>query len=449
VARRFAPTLVIASVVLLGGGACTNPNPAPSVGPTATPQSPAGSIGASLPELKIGVVADTSPASSDKPFLDGMNLAVDEVNRAGGVAGYWLALSLQDDQGEVGRATGLLRAEVRTGTPALLYVGPGAAVTPLRPDVERAGTPVLLLGGDLYTSRALFREMFQTSIPWVWQAHVIARYLVRDRRARRVAFVGEGPDARTAAATMREALTYWGGTLRTSIVGPTGSSLDELGSSDSVVVYGSLEESASIVAELKRLPRPPRIAGSESFLDQPVDRVGAPPGTTACSTYTWAGWGAPIKRLSRFDAAFERFAGHPPVGQEQQGYDAVRALTEALAETRGRGGLALVQAMEGIHHTYSSFPVDLGPDDHTFMPRDELGLFAMSGPDERLDPWQEPGTEQWRALMRAFTSDGRRTNIPDQDKPVFFPFWGKHQPAPMYWRSRYGITTRPAADPLH
>jgi hypothetical protein len=31
---------------------------------------------------------------------------------------------------------------------------------------------------------------------------------------------------------------------------------------------------------------------------------------------------------------------------------------------------------------------------------------------------------------------------------VFFPFWRKDQPGPNYWRSRYGIITRPR-DPLH
>jgi len=92
--------------------------------------------------------------------------------------------------------------------------------------------------------------------------------------------------------------------------------------------------------------------------------------------------------------------------------------------------------------------VDFGPDDHVFAPRDELGLFAVAGPKERLDPWEVAGTDPWRPVMRTFTYDGRRTSVLDMDRKVFFPFWGKDQPGPVYWRSRYGIVTRPN-DPLH
>jgi hypothetical protein len=83
-----------------------------------------------------------------------------------------------------------------------------------------------------------------------------------------------------------------------------------------------------------------------------------------------------------------------------------------------------------------------------FLARDELGLFAVAGPKERLDPWEVAGTDPWRPVMRTFTYDGTRTNVLDMDRKVFFPFWGKDQPGPEYWRSRYGIATRPR-DPLH
>jgi hypothetical protein len=51
--------------------------------------------------------------------------------------------------------------------------------------------------------------------------------------------------------------------------------------------------------------------------------------------------------------------------------------------------------------------------------------------------------------MRTFTFDGEKTNILDRDKQVFFPRWQRPRPSPKYWRSRYGIVTRPARDQLH
>jgi hypothetical protein len=169
----------------------------------------------------------------------------------------------------------------------------------------------------------------------------------------------------------------------------------------------------------------------------------------ACYTYTWAGWADPIPRVARFDQAILAATGHRASGLEQEGYDAIRALAEGLRRTHGVGGAALTMALEGIHaRTYSSFPVDLGPDDHLFLPRDELGLFAVPGAGERLDPWQRRPGNAWRPIMRTFTYDGRRDNILDMDRRVFFPFWHPKEPGPYFWQSRYGIVTK-LNDPLH
>jgi ABC-type branched-subunit amino acid transport system substrate-binding protein len=399
------------------------------------------------------VVADLGDGSSSRPYLDGMHLAADQVNAAGGVNGRSLVLLPRDAGGHVRQATSLIDAELDATPAAILYVGPGSALTPLRARFEQTGTPVMLLAGDLYTSHGLFRQVFQTTVPWVWQAHVIGRYLVRDRKAKRIAFAGFGPEAPAAAAATRAALAYWGGTLRTSAAEPAGSppgpAVKTVQGADAVVLFGSPEDSVAMVAALRQLPHPPRIAGSAALLDVSGSALSPPPGTTACYTYTWSGWAEPIVRVGKFRSDFGLDAGHPPVGLEQEGYDAVRTLAVALGRTGGAGGSALVTALESIHRTFSSFPVDLGPDDHTFLPRDELGLFAVPGPNERRDPWQPVGSEQWRALMRTFTYDGLRTNVSDEDKRVFFPFWRRNQPGPEYWRSRYGIVTRPSNDVVH
>lgn len=51
--------------------------------------------------------------------------------------------------------------------------------------------------------------------------------------------------------------------------------------------------------------------------------------------------------------------------------------------------------------------------------------------------------------MRTFTSDGRRDDIPNEDKHVLFPSRRNNQPGPYFWKSRYGIVTLARKDPLH
>jgi ABC-type branched-subunit amino acid transport system substrate-binding protein len=333
---------------------------------------------------------------------------------------------------------------------AILYVGPGRALVPLRQRFAATHTPVLVLEGDLYTSRQLFPEAFQIGAPWEWQVKVIAKYLVRDRHAKDVVLVGTGPEAGAAAAATRDALSYWGGHLNGSYLTPPvpgfKAPAQPASTADAVIAFGSPYDARAISSTLQYLSPRVRIAAGASLLG-PVHGLDPPlPGSTACSTYTWAGWAKPIPRVGRFIRSFQAQFGHPPVGFEQEGYDAVRAVSLALERDGGRGGSTLVHALEGIKETsFSSFPIDLGPDDHVFLPRDELGLFAVPGPHERLDPWQSRSlpAELWRPVMRTFTYDGERDNILDQDRPVFFPGWKEKEPGPYYWESRYGIVSRP------
>ncbi len=456
--RRVTLVLILAVVGVTE--ACTHTAP-PSAGgsPTAdgSPPSPAPSTAA----LILDVVAATPAASStavdriqaedDAPYIAGMRVGLAHVNGHGGVGGRPLALAVHPAGSDPGQIAAAVRAVLASGPTAVLYAGPGPALSPLRYDVERAGAPVVLLGGDLYTSEGLFPQVFQTAVPWVWQAKVLTRYLVKDRRARRVLFIGFGLEAQAAAAATRAAMRYWGGDLAGSFVLPEGGSLEDvlpkLAGADTVVDFGGTSDAQRLARAVRGLSPMPRVVGGASLLG--ADPRPAP-GTAACYAYTWAGWAHPIKRVAAFDDEFRAAEGRPPTSLEQEGYDAVRLLAHALAHDHDTGGAALVRELQTVSNAqYSSFPIQLGPDDHQLLPRDELGLFAVAGPDEKLDPWQTPGSEPWRPIMRTFTTDGSRDSILDEDRPVFFPSWRKDQPGPPYWEARYGISTKPSADALH
>lgn len=453
------PIVAGLGATLLLAAACSSPPVgASSTGAPSPPTAAPSSVGP--PPILLGVIATTSgpTAQDDEPYVEGMQAAVDAVNAGGGIGGRPLALVVRDDAGDPSRAATLLAGATPTPTPlpAVLYVGPGPTLAPLGPALERAGSPVVLLSGDLYSSDGLFRQVFQTTLPWAWQAHVIARYLILDRRYRTIAFIGSGPEAARAAALAGEALAYWGGSLAWASTyqagqDPPPAAITRAGRADAVIDFGAPSDSVLLARALAAIrPRRPQVVGSAALLEAAAAGARPVPGSIACYTYTWAGWAQPIDRVAAFRRSFQQVIGKPPAGLEQEGYDAVRVLALALKRTDGRGGSVLTRTLESVvrDRVFSSFPVDLGPDDHEFLPRDELGLFAVAGPKEPLDPWEAPGSIPWRPVMRTFTSDGKRTNVLDMDRPVFFPFWTKDQPGPQYWRSRYGIVSR-SDDPLH
>jgi hypothetical protein len=346
-------------------------------------------------------------------IADGARLAIREENRAGGVRGRPIRLERFADLG----------AALEAGPPVVLAVGAGEQVSELRAEIEAHAVPVLLLGDDLYTGRGLFRYVFQSAIPVRWQADVLARYLVEDRDHPHVGVVGDGEAERNA---LGEAVEEEGGRL----VPPE--------TAASVVVLpggqGPIPSSAQIA-----------LATDLAFpSDEPP-----PPGTVAVAPYTWSGWAEPIPHVARFRHRFREELGRFPGGLEQEGYDAVRLLADALRRTGGRGGDSLVRVLESFEDaTYSSIPIHLGPDDHVLAEESQLGLFAVAGPGEEAEPWLR-GRSPWRPIMRTFTYDGERVIILERDLPVFFPSWEPPAPSPSYDESRFGITTAPEADPLH
>jgi ABC-type branched-subunit amino acid transport system substrate-binding protein len=367
------------------------PSPGPTVAPTAA-QPP--------PSVVIPVVA-----SDGQPAVDGMRLAADQEG---------VGLEIIDPAGD---PTGSLRAAVASRPPAVFVVAASGAVVAARPDIEAAGVPVILVHGDLYSDRRLFRHAFQTTIPLRWQARVLARYLVVDRGHDRVAVVGD-------RALGAEALAEEGAS-------PAGSAEG----ADAVLALG---------------PARPAAGAQLAVANEAVLRRRLAPGSVVCLPYTWAGWADMLPRVRRFRTRFERAHGRPPARFEQEGYDAVRAVAEALNRTSGAGGDALVRALEGFRdETFSSLPIRLGPDDHVLAEESQLGLFAVAGPGERPSPGEVLAEVPWRPVMRTFTTDGQKVNLLDRDKKVFFPGWKRRKPSPRYWKSRFGIVTRPDEDPLH
>jgi branched-chain amino acid transport system substrate-binding protein len=405
--------------------------------------------------VRLSVVGSESGPTSetDASFLDGMRLAQQEINEADGLEGRPLQLEVADDLGDPARTASLIREAVADRPAAVLVVGEAAAITEARADIEVAGIPVVLLGGDLYSGRALFRQAFQTSVPLKWQALRLARYLVVDRGYQRIVVLSEpGADGEVARAAMADGLAEEGSAPAATATVTAGDARQVVPrvaeSADAVVFLGSTLTGVAVSRAVGRMEQPPQVALSADALQAAFAREGAVrPGIVACYPYTWSGWADMLPRVHAFREDFAGFAGHVPAGLEQEGYDAVRSLAEALERTGGRGGDALIRALESFRdQTYSAIPVRLGPDDHVLAEESQLGLFGV---DDTEPPAPEASAiVSWRPIMRTFTTDGEKVNLLDQDKRVFFPGWRPMEPSPKYWRSEFGILGRPGEDPV-
>lgn len=371
--------------------------------------------GKMAPRVTLTLVASLADGAHAE-YVEAIRLAVAEVNS--GPVEIALDLRVLDHRGDAALA-GESVVEAARSSAAVVYAGPGEVLTSVRSELEPTGVPVFLLEGDLYTTRGLYTNVFQASIPLLWQARVIARYLrVRQQEPSRVIHSAAEPEASRAA---------W-----ESAAAEEGVSTAEEEADAPVVTLG--EDDPSVES---------RLAGTDDLLGD-ADA----PGTAAVAPYTWSGWAEPIPRVERFREAFRDAFGRIPMGREQQAYDSVRLLAVCLADTRGEGGRALIDRLERVtDRAFSSLPIRLGPDDHTLLDDFSIGMFAVAGPGEEVEPWME-GVTPWRPVMRSFTYDGERVTILERDRGPFFPKWRKPAPTPKYFRSELGIVTGPG-DPLH
>ena len=388
------------------------------------------------PTATVRLVAGDDPGLQS--YEEGLRFAAEEVNATGNIN-----LVIRDAP-SVSAAVGLNPA-------AVIVIGDSASVAEERPTIEGAQTPVILMGGDLYSSRQLFRYAFQTSIPIRWQARVFATYLVKDRQHTRTAVLTTTDDS-ASTEPFNAAWTEEGAALETiASVDPDSSlELEQFNGMDSVVFVGSATDAALVSEGLRRLDDPPQLALSSDALDVAFATHIPRPGTVTCYAYTWSGWAGMLPRVREFRESFTRSTQHFPASLEQEGYDATKALAAALVRTQGQGGDRLVQELETFRdETYSSVPVRLSPDDHVLAEQSHLGLFAIEEPVDGGLPLPEASSLiPWRPILRTFTTDGEKVNFLDRDKRIFFPFWRPKRPTPKYWRSQYGIVSRPS-DPLH
>jgi ABC-type branched-subunit amino acid transport system substrate-binding protein len=429
-----------AAVALLILVSCSDPEAAPPksektpiASPTEEPQPP--------PSATIRFVGSDDPGLAS--YEEGMRFAAEEIAAEG-------ALNLEIlEAPSVSAAVGLAPT-------AIVVVGDARAVAEARPVIEEARVPVILMGGDLYSSRQLFRYAFQTSIPYRWQARVLAHYAVTDRGYESIGLVADPTLGEATNGAIVEEISGEGGNVTATAAVADRADADRVAADlaasgvGGAMFLGSAEKAAFLSQALANTEGAPQLLLSGEALDVSFANHIPRAGTVACYAYTWSGWADMLPRVHDFREAFSGSFDHYPASLEQEGYDATKALAAVLLRTQGEGGERLVQELEKFREeTYSSTQVRLGPDDHVLAEESHLGLFAIEEPvDGGLPPPEASSLLPWRPILRTFTTDGEKMNFLDMDKKVFFPFWQPKRPTPKYWRALYGITSRPS-DPLH
>jgi branched-chain amino acid transport system substrate-binding protein len=311
-------------------------------------------------EIVVGAAWPWAMRGNDILYGKGMDLAVEELNAAGGVMGRPLKLLRLDDQASVDH--GRIVAQELGRNPDVV-----AVIGHLHSYVTVAAAPIYDLSGLLLVSptstspeltrqgfgrvfRTVFndtevgRQMAQYAVDRGYRRMVI--YYARDEYGRALANAFE-EQAASAGAQVVNRESYDPNLDANPVAAEQTVSTWSSYEFDAVFIAGTDEQSALLISELRKRGIDVPVLGSDA-LATPVflQKGGAAVEGTVIATAFHPD--APDTEVQRFDAAFQqRYGSKPDVGAAL-GYDAVRVLAQAMREAQTTDPAKVAAAMHRL-----------------------------------------------------------------------------------------------------
>jgi branched-chain amino acid transport system substrate-binding protein len=351
--HRIRPA--IASVLLLA--ACGGPD---------DPVSQRARLAEKGGEIVIGAAWPWEARGSDILYGSGMDLAVQEVNAAGGVLGRPIRLLRVDDQESVDR--GRIIAQELGRNPEVV-----AVIGHLHSYVTVAAAPIYDLSGLVLVSatstspeltRQGYGRVFRTTFNDTEVGRQMAEYALERGYRRIVIYYARNEYGRELANAFEEHVSSRGTQVvnRESFdpnLAASRTAAEQTVTSwsswefDAVFIAGQDEQAALLIAELRRRGIQVPVLGSDA-LATPIflQRGGAAVEGTVIATAFHPD--APDDEVRQFNSTFQqRYGARPDVGAAL-GYDAVRVLAQAMRNAqstdpdRVAGALHHLQGFQGV-----------------------------------------------------------------------------------------------------
>lgn len=297
-------------------------------------------------DIVVGAAWPWALRGNDILYGKGMDLAVEELNAGGGVMGRPLKLLRMDDQESVDR--GRIIAQELGRNPDVV-----AVIGHLHSYVTVAAAPIYDLSGLLLVSatstspeltRQGYGRVFRTVFNDTEVGKQMAQYAVDKGHKRMVIYYARNEYGRELANAFEEQAASRGAQIVSRESYDPNLSANPVAAEqtvstwkswefDAVFIAGQDEQSALLVAELRRQGIDVPVLGSDALATPVFLQKGGPAveGTVIATAFHPD---APDPEVRRFDAAFEkRYGAKPDVGAAL-GYDAVRVLAQAMREAQ-------------------------------------------------------------------------------------------------------------------
>jgi len=345
-------------------------------------------------QIKIAVIQELSGtgATAGTNFKNGVELAVKEINAAGGILGKKLEATIDDTQSNPGVAKGLALKAVDDGAFAVFGPTFSGSMTVSMTQTRNAEVPNFTGAEAAALTQQGNPYIFRTSLTQTTSMPKVARYIAGTLKAKTVAviFVNNdfgkgGRDAFVKAAAAAELTVAADISTDAGLLDFSAPVLKaKRSNADVVFVYTNEEESARCLRELRKQAVTKPIIGETTLTGQRVIELA---GAAANGALAHVGLTAeaPIPGVREFRAKFEKAYKYVPDHNGIKGYTSVYFLKVGI-ETAGKlDRVAVAKALHGLKIRAAKEPgvlMDVAIDDHGDLDRASFIVQVKDGKQE-------------------------------------------------------------------
>ena len=350
--------------------------------------------GAAHAQIKIAVIQELSGAgaTAGTNFKNGLDLAVKEINAAGGILGQKIQASVNDTQSNPGVAKGLATKAVDDG--AFAVFGPtfsGSMIVSMA-ETKRAEVPNFTGAEAASITQQGNAYVFRTSFTQTTSMPKLARYLASNLKAKTVAVVfvnndfGKGGrdafNTAAAAAGLKVVADISTDSGQVDFSAPVLKAKQS--NADAIFVYTNEEESARALRELRKQGWTKPIIGETTLTGQKVIDLA---GDAANGALAHVGLtvDAPIPTMRAFRAKFEKAYNYVSDHNGIKGYTSVYMLKAGIEKAGKADRIAVAKALHGLHISAAKEPgviMDVSIDQNGDLDRESFIVEVKGGKQE-------------------------------------------------------------------
>ncbi len=341
--------------------------------------------------VKIATLVELSGAgaTSGTNFKNGIELAVKEINAAGGILGRKIETSTSDTQSNPGVAKGLAQKAVDDDVFAVFGPVFSGSIMVSMAETRRAEVPNFTGGEAAAITKQGNPYIFRTSFTQDTAMPKVARYIAQNLKAKTVALIYVNNDYGKGG---REALVAALDPLGVKVIADVSTDQNQLdfsaavlkakqANADVVFVYTNEEESARALRELRKQGVTKPIVGETTLVGQKVIELA---GEAANGAVAHVGLtvDAPSPAMKAFNAKFQKEYKYVTDHNGIKGYTGIYVLKAAIEKVGRFDRKAVAAALHGLTISAAKEPgviMDVSFDANGDLDRESFLVEARNG----------------------------------------------------------------------